>query len=183
MAHHPGRRGDYMQSDRDASYSKEISVDASAIEPQVALPYLPSNAKPVAELSDVRVNQVVIGSCTNGRLEDFIAAGDVMGYNRVHPDVRLIIIPATPAILQALIEMGLAKKFLKAGAVLSPPTCGPCIGGHMGVLAEGELGLFTTNRNFRGRNGHPESRVYLAGPEVAAATAVTGRITDPREIG
>lgn len=177
-----GEYGLYLESDDDAVYSQILEVNLGDIEPQVAIPYLPSNTKPVGEVSDVVIHQVVIGSCTNGRIEDFRAAAKIMGDQQVHPDVRLIIIPATPKITETLIEEGLAMQFLKAGAVISPSTCGPCIGGHMGVLAKGEVGLFTTNRNFRGRNGHPESKVYLSGPEVAAATALTGRISDPREL-
>jgi len=174
------RSGGDLSSDPDAVYSQVLEVDVSDLEPQVAEPYLPSNGRPVCEVEGVRMDQVVIGSCTNGRLDDFRAAADVMGDRPVHPDVRLIIIPATPGIIRAMLEEHLVERFIKAGAVLSPPTCGPCIGGHMGVLAEGEIGLFTTNRNFRGRNGHPDSKVYLSGPEVAAASAVAGRITDPR---
>ncbi|MBT3233520.1 MAG: 3-isopropylmalate dehydratase large subunit [Calditrichaeota bacterium] len=177
-----GEYGLYLESDCDAQYSQVLEVDLKDVEPQVSIPYLPSNTKPVGEVSDVAIHQVVIGSCTNGRIEDFRAAAKILGDKPVHPDVRLIMIPATPQITEALIEEGLATQFLRAGAIISPPTCGPCIGGHMGILAKGEVGLFTTNRNFRGRNGHPESQVYLAGPEVAAATALTGRISDPREL-
>ena len=176
------RRGGDLSSDADAEYCRTIEIDVSGLEPQVAEPYRPSNSRPVGEVAGVPVDQVLIGSCTNGRLDDFRAAAAVLGERPVHPDVRLIIIPATPGIMRAMLEERLVEQFVRAGAVLSPPTCGPCIGGHMGVLAEGEVGLFTTNRNFRGRNGHPDSKVYLSGPEVAAATAVMGRITDPREL-
>ena len=173
---------EHLRSDSDAVYSQMLEVDIGKLEPQVAEPYLPSNVKSVSEFEGLRINQVVIGSCTNGRLSDFRAAAEIIGNHKVHPDVRLILIPATPGIVREMLREGLVEKFLDAEATLSPPTCGPCIGGHMGVLAEGEVGLFTTNRNFRGRNGHPNSKVYLAGPEVAAATAVAGYITDPRNI-
>jgi 3-isopropylmalate/(R)-2-methylmalate dehydratase large subunit len=170
-------------SDSDAEYTRVLEVNLDGLEPQVAEPYLPSNVKPVSMVAGVKVHQVVIGSCTNGRMEDFRAASRVLGDHPVHPDIRLIMIPATPQIMLELMKEGLIEQFVAAGAVISPSTCGPCIGGHMGVLGAGEVGLFTTNRNFHGRNGHPDSKVYLAGPEVAAATAVTGRITDPREMG
>jgi len=182
MAQFPDKKCVYLQSDPDAEYSQIIEVDIDELEPLVAKPYLPSNICPVTEVKDQKVDQVVIGSCTNGRLDDFRAAAKVMGDRPVHPDVRLIVIPATPRLIRALLEERLIDRFVKAGAIISPPTCGPCIGGHMGVLAEGEVGLYTTNRNFKGRNGHPDSKVFLSGPEVAAATAVTGRITDPREL-
>ncbi len=182
MAQFPDIEGVYLASDADAEYVQTIEIDLAEIEPQVAVPYLPSNSKPVAEVNDVKVDQVIIGSCTNGRIEDFIAAAEIMGDNPVHAGVRLIVVPATHEILLEIVKLDLLTKFTRAGAVISPPTCGACIGGHMGVLAEGEVGLFTTNRNFRGRNGHPDSRVYLSGPQVAAATAITGQITDPREL-
>ncbi len=178
----PHRNSEQLSSDPDAEYSQVLEIDASKIEPQVAEPYLPSNTRNAGDLNLIEVDQVVIGSCTNGRIEDFRAAAKIMGNKPVHPAVRLILIPATPEIASRMIDEGLTQKFLRAGAVISPSTCGPCIGGHMGILAEDEVGLFTTNRNFRGRNGHPTSKVYLAGPEVAAATALTGRITDPRII-
>jgi len=171
-----------LDSDPDAVYSQVVHIDLDSLTPLVAEPYLPSNVRPIKEVTGIKVDQVVIGSCTNGRLEDFQVAAAIMQDRPVHPGVRLLLIPATPQILIALIESGLAARFVKAGATLSPPTCGPCIGGHMGVLAKGEVGLFTTNRNFRGRNGHPESKVYLSGPQVAAATAVKGVIADPNEI-
>ncbi|MFC1493598.1 3-isopropylmalate dehydratase large subunit [candidate division KSB1 bacterium] len=166
--------------DPDAEYIMEITIDVSALEPQIAVPYSPSNVFPISQIGDVRVDQVVVGSCTNGRIEDFRMAAEVLGDKQVHPRVRLIIIPGTQEIALQLINEGLAEKFIKAGAVISPPTCGPCIGAHMGILADEEVGLYTTNRNFRGRNGHTSSRVYLAGPAVAGATAITGKISDPR---
>ncbi len=182
MRKFPDKEVVFYESDRDAEYSKTFRVDGSKLKPQVAAPYLPGNTKSANEFRNVKVDQVIIGSCTNGRLEDFIAAGKVLDTNPVHPDVRMIMVPATPDIAQGLIDLGLMKKFIAAGAVVSPSTCGACIGGHMGILADGEVGLFTTNRNFRGRNGHADSQVYLASPEVAAATALTGRITDPNNL-
>jgi len=166
--------------DNDAHYFSELIIDVSGMEPQVAVPYSPANAVPVSDVSGVRIDQVVIGSCTNGRIEDFRIAADAMGNKPVHPDVRLILLPATQDISIQLIREGLAEKFLGAGAAIGPPTCGPCIGAHMGILAENEVGLYTTNRNFPGRNGHPTSKVYLAGPAVAGASAVAGVISDPR---
>ncbi len=182
MAQFPDRKGLYLESDPDAEFSRVLDVSLDRLEPLVAAPYLPSNVSPVTEVRGQKVDQVVIGSCTNGRLDDFRAAAAVMGERPVHPDVRLIMIPTTPKLMRALLEERLIDRFVAAGAIISPPTCGPCIGGHMGVLAAGEVGLYTTNRNFKGRNGHPDCRVFLSGPEVAAATAVTGRITDPREL-
>jgi 3-isopropylmalate/(R)-2-methylmalate dehydratase large subunit len=154
-------------------------VDASAIELQVSLPHLPSNARPVGEVGDVEIQQVVIGSCTNGRWCDLLQAAQVLQGRKVHPDVRCIIIPATQQIYLQVVREGLAEIFVEAGAVLSTPTCGPCLGGHMGVLAAGERCVSTTNRNFVGRMGHPESEVYLAGPAVAAASAVLGVVAGP----
>jgi 3-isopropylmalate/(R)-2-methylmalate dehydratase large subunit len=167
-------------SDDDAEYASELTIDFSELEPQVAVPYSPANAVSVSEVSMVKIDQVVVGSCTNGRFEDFRLAADAMEGHPVHPEVRLIIIPATQEIALQLVEEGLAAKFLQAGAVISPPTCGPCIGAHMGILADGEVGLYTTNRNFPGRNGHPTSRVYLCGPAIAGISATKGYITDPR---
>ncbi len=175
-------RMERLKSGADAVYSQVIEVDAEALLPMVAAPYLPSNAIPASSVSDVKVDQVVIGSCTNGRMEDFRTAAAVIAGQKVHPKVRLLIIPATQEIYRSLIIEGLAEQFVKAGAVVTPPTCGPCIGGHMGVLAADEIGLFTTNRNFHGRNGHRDSKVYLAGPAVAAASAIKGFITDPNEL-
>lgn len=171
-----------LRSDPDAVHVQRLGLDVSELEPMVAAPYLPSNVAKASEFAEVKVDQVVIGSCTNGRMDDFRIAGQVMDGRPVHPDVRLLIIPATQGVYQSLIEEGLASKFVAAGATITPPTCGPCIGGHMGVLAAGENGLFTTNRNFHGRNGHPDSKVYLAGPAVAAASALLGRIADPRDL-
>jgi 3-isopropylmalate/(R)-2-methylmalate dehydratase large subunit len=168
--------------DADAEYIKEFAFDVSSLEPMVAKPYLPSNAVPVSEVTGIRIDQVVIGSCTNGRIEDFRAAWEILKGRKVHSDVRLIVIPSSPNVLQMMIQEGLLEGFVSVGAAIGPPTCGPCIGGHMGILAKDEVGLYTTNRNFVGRNGHPTSRVYISGPQVAAASAVTGYITDPRDI-
>ncbi|MCP4542258.1 MAG: 3-isopropylmalate dehydratase large subunit [Chloroflexi bacterium] len=170
------------QADADATYADVIEIDASQIEPQVAFPHLPENAKPVSGASDVRVDQAVIGSCTNGRLEDLRVAAELLRGRRVHPDVRCIVIPGTQQVYLDALREGLVETFVEAGAAVSTPTCGPCLGGHMGVLAAGERAVSTTNRNFRGRMGHPESEVYLAGPAVAAASAVVGHIAAPEEV-
>ncbi len=171
------------KSDPDASYKDVIEVDVGKLECQVSFPHLPENAKPVSEAMGVTINQSVIGSCTNGRIEDLRVAAGILKGRKVHPDVRLIVIPATQEIwLQAMRE-GLFDIFVEAGGAVSTPTCGPCLGGHMGVLAEGERSVATTNRNFVGRMGHAKSEVYLAGPAVAAASAVLGRIASPEELG
>ncbi|WP_338827148.1 3-isopropylmalate dehydratase large subunit [Neomoorella thermoacetica] len=170
------------QSDPDARYNQEIDIDASKIEPQVALPHLPENARSVKEIGEIKIDQVVIGSCTNGRLEDLRVAAQILKGQKVHPEVRLIVIPGTQQIYAAALAEGLLATFIEAGAAVSTPTCGPCLGGHMGILAKGERALATTNRNFVGRMGHPESEVYLAGPAVAAVSAVKGRIAAPEEV-
>jgi 3-isopropylmalate/(R)-2-methylmalate dehydratase large subunit len=170
------------KSDPEASYEKVIEFEVSKIEPQVAFPHLPENAKPISEVGYIKIDQSIIGSCTNGRIEDLRIAAEVLKGQQVHPEVRLIIIPATQDIyLQALRE-GLIDLFVSAGAAVSTPTCGPCLGGYMGILAKGERAISTTNRNFVGRMGHPESEVYLASPAVAAASAVAGRIVSPEEV-
>jgi 3-isopropylmalate/(R)-2-methylmalate dehydratase large subunit len=170
------------ESDPDAVYKDVIEIDCSRIEPQIALPNLPENAKPVSEIGDVRIDQAVIGSCTNGRIEDLREAAEVLRSRKVHPDVRLIVIPATQEIYLQAVKEGLAQIFVEAGGVFSTPTCGPCLGGHMGCLAAGERAIATTNRNFTGRMGHPTSEVYLSNPAVAAASAVMGRIASPEEV-
>ncbi len=170
------------QADTDAAYADVIEIDVSQIEPQVAFPHLPENARPVSEANDVRIDQAVIGSCTNGRLEDLRAAAELLRGRRVHSDVRCIVIPGTQQVYLDALREGLVEVFVEAGAAVSTPTCGPCLGGHMGVLAAGERAVSTTNRNFRGRMGHPDSEVYLAGPAVAAASAVAGRIAGPEEV-
>jgi len=182
MTNFPHLSFDRVVSDRDAEYIAEHTFDVSALPLQVAKPHLPSNAVPVHEVRGVKVDQVVIGSCTNGRMSDFWLAAEAMKGRKAHPSTRLLIIPSTQRVVMELIDSGLARKFTEAGAVISPPTCGPCIGGHMGILAENEVGLYTTNRNFIGRNGHPTSKVYLAGPAVAAASAVAGEIVHPDDI-
>lgn len=170
------------KSDPDASYEQVIEIDVSKIEPQVAFPHLPENAKPISEAKGVRIDQSIIGSCTNGRIEDLRIAAEILKGQQVHLGVRLIIIPATQDVyLQALRE-GLIVIFITAGAAVSTPTCGPCLGGYMGILAKGERAISTTNRNFVGRMGHPESEVYLANPAVAAASAIAGRIISPEEV-
>jgi 3-isopropylmalate/(R)-2-methylmalate dehydratase large subunit len=172
-----------VASDPDASYTRTIEIDCSQIDLQVALPHLPENVRPVGEVGKVPIDQAVIGSCTNGRIEDLREAAAVLRGRRVHPRVRLIVIPATPSIQLQAIREGLAQTFLEAGAVVTMPTCGPCLGMHTGVLARGERAVATTNRNFVGRMGHPDSEVYLSGPAVAAASAVLGRIASPEELG
>jgi 3-isopropylmalate/(R)-2-methylmalate dehydratase large subunit len=172
----------FHESDVGADYAKVYEWDVSDLPPLVARPHLPENVVPVGEVRDVTIDQVVIGSCTNGRLSDLQIAASILRGKTVHPRVRLIIIPATQSIYRAALQEGLLDIFLDAEAVVSTPTCGPCLGGHMGVLAAGERALATTNRNFVGRMGHPESEVYLSGPAVAAASAVTGHITHPDEV-
>ncbi|MDY6795255.1 MAG: 3-isopropylmalate dehydratase large subunit [Actinomycetota bacterium] len=171
-----------LESDPDAEYVKVLEFDVGGLEPQVAFPHLPSNVRPVSEAREVELDQVVIGSCTNGRLEDMETAAMIMAGREVHPDVRVIILPGTPEIVKEMVRRGWMENFLEAGAAVSTPTCGPCLGGHMGVLAAGERALSTTNRNFVGRMGHSEGEVYLSGPAVAAASALTGRISHPREV-
>jgi 3-isopropylmalate/(R)-2-methylmalate dehydratase large subunit len=173
----------FYASDRDAKYCLVKEYDVSKIEPQVALPSLPSNARPVSELKDIAIDQVVIGSCTNGRISDLRVAAELLRGRKVASTVRCIIIPATQSIYRQALKEGLIDVFVDAEAVVSTPTCGPCLGGYMGVLAAGERALATTNRNFVGRMGHPESEVYLCSPAVAAASAVIGRIAHPDELG
>jgi 3-isopropylmalate/(R)-2-methylmalate dehydratase large subunit len=167
------------QADPDASYARLVEIDASQIEPQVAFPHLPENSRAVSQAGDVPIDQAVIGSCTNGRLEDLRAAASVLRGRHVAPGVRCIVIPGSQRVYLDALREGLLEIFVEAGAVVSTPTCGPCLGGHMGVLAAGERAVSTTNRNFRGRMGHPDSEVYLAGPAVAAASAIAGRIAHP----
>jgi 3-isopropylmalate/(R)-2-methylmalate dehydratase large subunit len=168
-----------LNSDKDAVYEKIYEWDVFGLEPQVACPHLPSNVKPASALSDVRLDQVVIGSCTNGRISDLRIAAKILKGKKIKSGLRLIVIPATQKIYLQAVKEGLAETFVKAGGVFSTPTCGPCLGGHMGILAEGEVCLATTNRNFIGRMGSPQSFVYLSNPAVAAASAVRGRITSP----
>ncbi len=172
----------YHAGDPDAAYVQTFEWDVTNLEPVVACPNLPENTRPVSELADVHLDQVVIGSCTNGRLSDLEVAARILDGSKVANGLRCLIFPATPTIQREALERGWLAVFMDAGAVVSPPTCGPCLGGHMGVLAGGEVALATTNRNFTGRMGHPDSQVYLSSPAVAAASAVTGRITHPDEV-
>jgi len=170
------------ESDEDAEYHSVHEFDGSDIELQVAFPHLPENARPVGEAKGIKIDQVVIGSCTNGRFADLRVVAEILKGNKIAKGLRMIIIPATQRIYKKAMDEGFFDIFIDAGAVVSTPTCGPCLGGHMGILAEGERCLATTNRNFVGRMGHPKSEVYLASPAVAAASAVTGLITDPAEV-
>ncbi|MBW2357112.1 MAG: 3-isopropylmalate dehydratase large subunit [Deltaproteobacteria bacterium] len=176
------RPGAFLRSDPDASYDQEIKIAVDDMEPQVALPHSPDNVKPVSEIDPVALDQVFLGSCTNGRLEDLRNATRLLKGRKVADGVRFIVIPGSPSIYKEAIKEGIIETFLDAGAVIGPPCCGPCLGGHMGVLADGERALSTSNRNFVGRMGHPKSEVYLASPVVAAASAVMGRIASPEEL-
>ncbi|MFC1658688.1 3-isopropylmalate dehydratase large subunit [Candidatus Omnitrophota bacterium] len=177
-----GRKPKFFSSDKDAGYKKIYAWDISKLEPQVACPHLPSNVKPAGSLQKINLDQVVIGSCTNGRISDLRVAAQILKGRKVKPGLRLIVIPATQEIYLEAVGEGLAEIFVKAGGIFSTPTCGPCLGGHMGILTRGERCLATTNRNFVGRMGHPQSEVYLSGPAVAAASAVKGRITHPEDL-
>ena len=172
----------FYSSDPDARYSKVYEIDVSKLEPQVAFPHLPENTRPVSEAGDVAIHQVVIGSCTNGRMEDLRIAAEVLKGHKVNDNIRLIVIPGTQDIYLQAMKEGIVEQFINAGAAVSTPTCGPCLGGYMGILAKGERSLATTNRNFVGRMGSPESEVYLCNPAVAAASAVLGRIAAPWEV-
>ncbi len=169
----------FYSSDADCVYHETREYDVSTLSPQVAIPNLPENVHPVEELSDIVIDQVVIGSCTNGRISDLRIAAQILKDKKIHPSIRLIIIPGTQDVYLEALKEGLIEIFIKAEGVVSTPTCGPCLGGHMGILAEGERALSTTNRNFAGRMGHPKSEVYLSNPAVAAASAITGKITHP----
>ena len=169
-------------ADEDAVYSKTYEIDLGAIRPTVSFPHLPDNTRTIDEVGEVKIDQVVIGSCTNGRIEDMRMAAQILKGRKVHPEVRCIIIPATQAIWKQAMKEGLFDVFVDAGAAVSTPTCGPCLGGHMGILAKGERAVSTTNRNFVGRMGDPGSEVYLTGPAVAAASAITGKISSPEEL-
>ncbi len=170
------------EADEDAEYERTIEIDLSAIVPTVACPHLPENTHPASELKGIKIDQVVIGSCTNGRMEDMETAFNILNGKKIADNVRCIIIPGTMQILRECVERGYVTAFIDAGAVVSTPTCGPCLGGYMGILAAGERCVATTNRNFVGRMGHVESEVYLASPATAAASAITGYITDPTEV-
>ncbi len=179
---HSSKEYKVYESDADANYSETIEIDLAALEPVVALPFLPENVKPVSEVKGMRVDQVVIGSCTNGRIEDLRIAASVLKGKKVAKGVRLIVIPATPQVVLEAISEGIVQEIINAGGAVSTPTCGPCLGGYMGILAKGERAISTTNRNFVGRMGHPESEVVLSSPAVAAASAIEGCIADPRDV-
>ncbi len=183
MKEHSKKSYTIYEADEDAEYDETYTIDLSALEPVVAFPHLPENTRLVKDAGEVKIDQVVIGSCTNGRIEDLRVAAKVLEGRHVAKGIRAIIFPATQAIYLQAIEEGLIQTFIKAGAVVSTPTCGPCLGGHMGILAAGERAISTTNRNFVGRMGHVESEVYLASPAVAAASAVTGYISEPTDLG
>lgn len=182
MAGRTDRRPVVFAADADAPYDEVIIIDLDTLKPTVSFPHLPENTHTVDTIDEIAIDQVVIGSCTNGRIEDMRAAASVLQNRKVADGVRCIVIPATQTVYMQCIEEGLAKIFVEAGAIVSTPTCGPCLGGHMGILAAGERAVSTTNRNFVGRMGHPTSEVYLASPYVAAASAVTGKITDPASL-
>jgi 3-isopropylmalate/(R)-2-methylmalate dehydratase large subunit len=171
-----------LWSDPDASYERVDTINVEEIEPTVACPNLPSNTRPAAELGEVQLDQVVIGSCTNGKISDLRQAAAILKGRKVHPNVRMIVLPATQAIYSQALEEGLLATFVDAEGMVSTPSCGPCLGGHLSVLAAGEVALSTTNRNFNGRMGHPDAKIYLCSPAVAAASAVAGRIVHPAEI-
>ena len=183
MKEHSTKEFTEYSPDEDAVYDEEYTIDLSELKPTVAFPHLPENTKTIDNVGDVKIDQVVIGSCTNGRIEDMRIAAKILDGREVKKGVRCIIFPATQAVYLQCIEEGLASIFIKAGCAVSTPTCGPCLGGHMGILAKGERAIATTNRNFVGRMGDPESEVYLASPAVAAASAVTGKISGPEELG
>ena len=182
MKEHSKKTPVIYEADPDAVYDEEYTIDLSTLRPTIAFPHLPENTKTVDEAGEVKIDQVVIGSCTNGRMDDMRMAADILKGRKVAKGIRCIIIPATQQIYLDCIKEGLLTTFVEAGAVVSTPTCGPCLGGYMGVLAKGERCVSTTNRNFVGRMGHVDSEIYLASPAVAAASAVTGYITDPAKL-
>ena len=179
-----GRVKDYepVAPDADAKYVRTVEINLSELKPVVAFPHLPGNTKRVEDIGEIKIHQVVIGSCTNGRLEDLAIAAEIMNGHKVHKDVRCIVIPGSQQVYMEALEAGYLKTFIESGAAVSTPTCGPCMGGHMGIMTAGERCVSTTNRNFRGRMGHVDSEVYLAGPHVAAASAILGRIATPEEV-
>ena len=176
---HATREWTVYEADEDAEYDEVFEIDLSTLRPTVSFPHLPDNTRTIDNVGDIKLDQVVIGSCTNGRISDLRVARDILKGNKVKKGIRCIVIPGTQKIYLQALEEGIIKDLVEAGAVFSTPTCGPCLGGHMGILAKGERALSTTNRNFVGRMGHVESEVYLASPAVAAASALTGKITDP----
>lgn len=182
MKEHSKRPFVEYEADEDAEYDEEYTIDLSTLKPTVAFPHLPENTRTIDEVGDVKIDQVVIGSCTNGRMDDLRIAAKILEGKKVAKGIRVIVIPATQQIYLDAMTEGLIRTFIEAGAIVSTPTCGPCLGGYMGVLAEGERCISTTNRNFVGRMGHVESEVYLASPAVAAASAITGKISGPDEV-
>ena len=182
MKEHSKRPFVEYEADADAEYDEEYTIDISTLNSTVSFPHLPDNTRTIDEVGDVKIDQVVIGSCTNGRMEDLRTAAEILKGKKVAKGLRVIVIPATQQIYLDAMEEGLLKIFIEAGAIVSTPTCGPCLGGYMGVLAEGERCVSTTNRNFVGRMGHVDSEVYLASPAVAAASAITGKISGPAEV-
>ncbi len=179
---HSIKNYEVFSADEDAEYTRVIDIDLSKIRPTVAFPHLPENTRTIDNVGEVEIDQVVIGSCTNGRIEDMRVTADILKGRKIHPRVRTIILPGTQKIYLQAMHEGLVDIFVNAGAVFSTPTCGPCLGGHMGILAKGERAVSTTNRNFVGRMGHPESEVYLASPAVAAASAIMGKIANPEDL-
>jgi len=179
---HSDRKYEVFAADDDAQYPETYVINLADLKPTVSFPHLPDNTRVEGEFGDIKIDQVVIGSCTNGRMQDMRDAAEIFKGRKVHPDIRCIIIPATQKIWRQAMNEGLFDIFIEAGAAVSTPTCGPCLGGHMGILAKGERAVATTNRNFVGRMGHPESEVYLASPHVAAASAVTGKISAPNDL-
>lgn len=173
---------DIVTADEDAHYSRTVEINLSELKPIVAFPHLPENTKVIGTFGDIKIDQVVIGSCTNGRLEDLKIAADIFKGHKVHPDVRCIVIPGSQHVYMEAMKAGYIETFITAGCAVSTPTCGPCLGGYMGIMTAGEKCVSTTNRNFRGRMGHVDSEVYLAGPQVAAASAILGKIAAPKEV-
>ncbi len=171
-----------LWADPDAQYKRVLKLNVDNLEPQIACPHSVDNVKPIGEVAGTKIDQAFIGSCTNGRIEDLEAARVILRGRHVHPDVRLLVVPASKEVYLEALDKGLVKDLIEAGAVFSNPSCGACFGGHIGLLAPGEVGLTTSNRNFKGRQGSPEALVYLSSPTVAAASAVTGEITDPRDL-
>ncbi|WP_213818305.1 3-isopropylmalate dehydratase large subunit [Garciella nitratireducens] len=182
MQEHSTKEYTIFEADKDANYEKIYTIDLSTIRPTIAFPHLPENTKTVDEIEEIKIDQVVIGSCTNGRIEDLRIAAQILKGKKIAKGIRLIIIPATQSIYLTALKKGWIETFIQAGAVVSTPTCGPCLGGYMGILAKGEKALCTTNRNFIGRMGHKESEIYLASPAIAAATAIAGKISNPEKI-
>ena len=182
LKEHSKRDFKVYEADPDAEYDEEYTIDLSELKPTVSFPHLPENTRTIDEVGDIAIDQVVIGSCTNGRIEDMRIAAEILKGRKVKKGLRCIVIPATQAIYLQSMKEGLLETFIEAGAVVSTPTCGPCLGGYMGILAEGERCVSTTNRNFVGRMGHVKSEIYLASPAVAAASAITGKISCPCEL-